>query len=277
MQSSRRWRGASIVVVVIVTLGFGGQHAAAQGTTTASSESDYDALIREALAEFNASDFAEARALFERAHALSPSARTLRGLGITAFELKRYVQALNELEAALTDQRKPLTDAQRREVEALIVRTQRFVGKVKLELVPQDASVALDGRPITGTTLMLDLGAHELSVQATGYREKQLKLVIDGSENTTQRVELSRLDLSPTHPTAAGLEPSAITRGELDSTAASDTVFAKWWFWTAVGVAVAGATVGTVLALSTTKTRIEPLTTPNTPKGAMIQAATWGP
>jgi hypothetical protein len=61
----------------------------------------YRDLVAEATREFSAGNFAEARTLFEQAHAAKPSARTLRGLGLTAYELRRYVQAVSELEAAL--------------------------------------------------------------------------------------------------------------------------------------------------------------------------------
>src|SRR5215510_11512113 len=71
--------------------------------------SEFDSLIGEAVREFAAENFVEARSLFERAHALEPNARTLRALGLCAFELKQYTQAASELDAALKDLRKPLT------------------------------------------------------------------------------------------------------------------------------------------------------------------------
>src|SRR3954470_14714051 len=66
----------------------------------------YDDLIKRAVVEFDNSHWAEARALFGRAHELAPNARTFRGLGITAFELRRYVDATRELEASLNDPNK---------------------------------------------------------------------------------------------------------------------------------------------------------------------------
>jgi pimeloyl-ACP methyl ester carboxylesterase len=180
------------------------QHAAGQGAASGQAESSYGELVRESLSEFSAGDFAEARALFERAHALQPNARTLRGLGITAFELKRCVKAVTELEAALADARKPLTDAQRNEVQGLIKKARRFVGKFKLELTPANATVLLDGRPSESAELVIDLGEHQVSVHAPGYRDAELKLVIDGGEDTTQRVKLVRLELSPERTAAAG-------------------------------------------------------------------------
>src|SRR5262245_12806154 len=54
----------------------------------------YEQLITRALTEFDARNFAEARALFLQAHALRPTARTLRGIGVTEFELRNYVDSV---------------------------------------------------------------------------------------------------------------------------------------------------------------------------------------
>src|SRR4051794_41142067 len=83
---------------------------------------EYHALAARAVAAFDAGHFAEARALFLRAHELWPSARTLRTLGMTAFDLQMYPEALRELQAALADQRRPLDAAQRTQVAELIKR-----------------------------------------------------------------------------------------------------------------------------------------------------------
>jgi tetratricopeptide (TPR) repeat protein len=221
----------------------------------AQSQSSYNDLIRGALTEFEAHNYAEARALFERAHALQPSARTLRGLGVTAFELKRYVEAVHELEAALVDKRKPLTEAQRKEVPDLIARARHFVGTVKIEVTPDEASVVVDGEAAADHDLMLDLGTHQVLVQAPGYRDVELKVVIDGGEDTIKHVELSRLSLEVTPETTAAApaqdNSAELTRTDRDQVDDSGgSIFGKWWFWTAAGVVITGAAVGTALALS---------------------------
>lgn len=245
MRGWRPWVVAWVVCAVAVV----------SCSAEAQSQSTYNDLIRGALAEFEAHNYAEARALFERAHALQPSARTLRGLGVTAFELKRYVEAVHELEAALVDKRKPLTEAQRKEVPDLIARARHFVGKVTLEATPEDASVVVDGEPSASRELMLDLGAHQVLVQAPGYRDVELKVVIDGGEDTIKRVELSRLNLEVTPETTAAApahdQGTELARSDHDQVEDSGgSIFGKWWFWTAAGVVITGAAIGTALALS---------------------------
>src|SRR4051812_11159906 len=57
----------------------------------------YRGLLNEAVSEYDARRYEEARALFRRAHELSPNARTLRGIGMASFELREYVEALRAL------------------------------------------------------------------------------------------------------------------------------------------------------------------------------------
>src|SRR6185369_16308176 len=80
---------------------------AAAGTETPADE--YNRLIREGLAEYEARNWPEALTLFERAHAVQPNARTLRAIGNVAFEMRRYTKAIDALRASLADGRKPLT------------------------------------------------------------------------------------------------------------------------------------------------------------------------
>src|SRR6185295_14720316 len=66
------------------------------------------ALLARAIAEYDAGRFLEARALFRRAQQESPSARTLRGIGMASFELRDYVAASRALGMSLKETRHPL-------------------------------------------------------------------------------------------------------------------------------------------------------------------------
>src|SRR5262245_44709083 len=90
------------------------------GAALAQAPSDYDALLEQAVRASAEKRFLEARELFGRAHALSPSARTLRALGIVSVALADYTSAKRELEAALSDEVLPLTAEQRQEVSEIV-------------------------------------------------------------------------------------------------------------------------------------------------------------
>jgi tetratricopeptide (TPR) repeat protein len=159
----------------------------------AADDSAYRGTIDEAVREFGAGRFEEARALFKRAHELSPNARTLRGLGMTAFELRAYVQAIRELQAALEDQRKPLEGELRGKVETLLDKSRKFVGVLRLELEPRNASVLVDGKPPTfedDGTLLLDAGTHVISATAPKHKATNVRVLVEGDTKQTVRVPL---------------------------------------------------------------------------------------
>jgi hypothetical protein len=158
---------------------------------------EYHELITEAVSEFEAHRFEEARALFRRAHDLSPNARTLRGIGLTSFEMRDYVVAYRSLGAALVDERRALSETQRQEVGALVERSARFIGIFRLQLSPPSARVTVDGRPdelARDGTLLLELGAHQLVFAAAGHEPVERTLQVRGGEDEPLPVELPRAD-----------------------------------------------------------------------------------
>jgi hypothetical protein len=177
-----------------------GPAAAAQeapaGPAPAVDEQAYRSTIDEAVREFAGGHWEEARALFKRAHELSPNARTLRGMGKAAFELRMYVQAVRELDAAQRDTRKPLDDAMRAEVQGLIQKANEFVGRVRLTLEPPAAKLLVDGKEPQlepDGSLLLDLGTHVFGATADGFKPTNLRLNIEGASDQRVRVQLEPL------------------------------------------------------------------------------------
>lgn len=132
----------------------------------------YGALVNTALQEYELGHFEEAMSLFEQAHELAPSARTLRGMGLASFEARKYVIAVGYLRAALEDTRKPLTPQMRAEVQAALDSALRFIANFSVDLQPADAMLTVDGVPAAlgpARTLTLDPGDHELVASAPGH------------------------------------------------------------------------------------------------------------
>jgi hypothetical protein len=170
----------------------------------------YQAAVERAVAEFSEGRWAEARALFGQAHALSPNARTLRGLGMSAFELRMYAQAIGELEAALQDTRKPLTDALRAHVLELLARARAFVGRVRIEASPAGAQVLVDGKPPSAQddgAVLLDAGIHTVTATAEGYRAQSVRVQVEGGRADT--VQLALQPLATPAPAPAPQPPVA--------------------------------------------------------------------
>jgi tetratricopeptide (TPR) repeat protein len=156
-------------------------------------EPEFNDVIKRAVVEFDQGHWEEASALFRQAHELNPSARTWRGLGLTSFELRRYVNAIAELEAALADPRKPLTNQQRKEVETVLGRAREFVSVYRVRVQPSGAEVIVDGHPATLNQgqLFLDPGPHTLLVRASGYEERREDLRAAAGAKDELSIELS--------------------------------------------------------------------------------------
>lgn len=258
--STRRRRVTSVLLLLAALAGGGfgpgARGVSAQETPPSAAADEYQRIVRDALSEYNSGNFAEAQALFERAHALRPSARTFRGLGRASFELKQYVRAKTELKAALDDARLPLTPAQRDETSALLARVQYYVAKLSVTVTPATAEVVVDGHTIHGE-VELDMGEHTLRVQAAGYRTLTSDVTMDGGKPKSLEFKLEPLELQPTQLTRSDSQrPSEAATPIAPVDHEGGGVFTRWWFWTIVGVVVAGGAV-TVIAL-TSQTKQQP-------------------
>ncbi len=152
----------------------------------------YRELLAEALSEYGAGRYREARAMFDRAHEEFPNARTLRGIGMTSFELRQYVDSVRFLKRSLAHQVRPLTDEQRASVEALIERAGAFVGRYVVTVRPLAATLTLDGAPVTPEedgAIFLDLGRHHLEVTCGGCRSASRVVEVRGGENEAMVLE----------------------------------------------------------------------------------------
>ena len=176
-------------------------------------EEAYRALVDRALVELRLQHWSEARVLFSEAHAVLPSAQTLRALGTTAFELRLYTRALNELEAALQHPVRPLDPEQREQVSRLASQARSFVAQATITGVPVDGKLALDGSEIVlpgDLTIVLDPGEHELQVTFGDGSLWQRALTVVSGQRTTLHVQDGKAATELALPTAepAQLEPA---------------------------------------------------------------------
>jgi hypothetical protein len=227
-----RWVGATFAVL---GLALAAPLASAQ-QAAGSEPAEYTRLVGEAVREYNDGNWAEARALFEQAHAVQPNARTERGMGLTSFELRHYVDAITELQTALDDQRNPLSTAQRTEVTEVIARAQGYVGTVHVDLVPKDAILLLNGRATDKCEFVLNVGDYELAAKAPGYQDAMLKLNVEGGQTRTVKVELV--------PMSSGGGEGGSGAGQTGGPSPGATQ--RLIGWTAVGVGGLGLALGVI-------------------------------
>lgn len=207
----------------------------------------YRKLVADGLQEFDRGNWEEANALFEQAHAINPNARTLRALGLCAFEARRYTESLQYLNAAMTDTRKPLTAKQRDELQESIDRAGHYVGGLRLTVDPPEATVRIDGKAVLvdpQKDIIVNAGTLEVEVSAPDYKTEVRRVRIGSQAHEALSVQLSPIRAEPSAPPEpAPLAPAPVVDAPVDDTR-DDGNPVGTWKWVTGGVAVVGIAVG---------------------------------
>jgi hypothetical protein len=235
-------------------------------TTTPGSDAEYHVLVDEALREYGSGHYEEARALFLRAHALQPSARTHRGIGLAEYELRNYPECITQLEAALGSTERPLTGTVRSTTQDVLTRAHRYVAYVAVRTTPADAQLTLDRVPVSvapNVPLLLRVGEHLIEARADGYLPASRVITVLGGADLSVALALAPIAVASPPAQVAGpmLEPppaapvaatadAVPTREQGQRDGATQSWRRNPWLWGAVGVVVVGAAVGGGIAMA---------------------------
>jgi hypothetical protein len=149
-------------------------------------------VIASALEHYRARDFSTARAEFERAHALDPGARTLRGIGLCAYYEDDFVRAALSFEQALSEARHPLDDEQRGQTLELLARVHRRIAQLRVRAEPPQAAILVDGAPIENDRRVpMPPGRYRLEVRLTGHDTHVQTFEVAAGEQMNLSVELA--------------------------------------------------------------------------------------
>jgi len=171
---------------------------------------EYRQAIAEGIADFEAQRYLLALDAFRTAHRLRPSARTWRGIGLSAFAVGEMVEAGDALEHALHDPNNPLDAPQRDEVTRFLERVRANTGRFRIELVPADAALQVDGAKLAlqpSKTLVLSRGDHLVVARRAGYADLQRAVNVRGGESEPMMLSLAPIPLTKTD-SEAGDRPS---------------------------------------------------------------------
>jgi hypothetical protein len=238
-------------VATLLALAMWASPVAAEKGAAASNEARYQQAIRKALDEFAAGHWTEARIFFEDAHAISPNARTFRGLGATSYEARRYVDAISLLEQALACQVRPLTTQMAQETGRLLEEARRFVSPVDLTVEPSQAEVRLDGEAVPiekRGRLIVDPGEHELTASAAGYEADRRVVMAEGGRRINVHLVLKRPEpLVAARGEPVVNEPMPLTAAATSQPTAAAHSDQSWALGVTLGVAgAAGIATGWV-------------------------------
>jgi hypothetical protein len=195
------WR-AVLASLLFAVISVGRAHAApdveTSGEAPAGADQRNDQLLRAALEAYARGELETADALLQTVHQNDPSARTLRGLGIVAFQRGRYRSALALLEQSLVHPKLPLGGSLRASVSELIAECHARLGRIKLEVTPVDAQLWVDGEPCafeSGASLTLEVGDHQLVLRREGFQERTLSVAVAATSELPLQVRLDAIPL----------------------------------------------------------------------------------
>jgi hypothetical protein len=272
MRSLRFERAAVVCCLAIAFLSGGPGIAAGQSEGAQNTLQRYERLVDRGIQEMKLQNYLEARSLFLDAHKASPSARTLRALGMVEFELRNYVSALAYLDAALQSSVKPLDREKKAQVEQLRDEAKSFVARYSLTIVPPGATVELDGVPVKAPYdhILLQVGEHTLRVSADGYHVVQRTLSVAGGDSQEVAITLLPAAERVAKADASSAHGSTLPRSD-EPVSSSRPARKQWWLWTTIGVVIAGAAAGTAIALMRDRTERDP------PYGGSTMSVLQGP
>jgi hypothetical protein len=255
--------------------GDGPPRAAATDPASGEQDAEYRQLVDDGVAEFGRGNWSEARAFFSRAHQLKPSARTLRGLGVVAYELRNYVEAEALLDQALREPVHPLTAELRTQTEATLAKARTLIGRFRLRVTPADARLSVDGHAaeLRNGVLALNAGPHRLVAQRAGFSDGELQIDVHGGEDQELELRLQKaaaLAVAGPPGAAEAVRGGAVADARAgarvgDETGRADraepddgSILESPWFWTAVAVVAAGG-AATALVLTADAPDPEPV------------------
>jgi hypothetical protein len=213
----------------------------------------------------------EAATAFATSMQIRATASAALNLGISLKHLGRLVEARLRLQQFL----EMASDTLRREhgdqVQELLLQIARDLARVRIiELTPTLAAVSVDGRrvqPNEAGEVVVDPGAHTVRAEATGFIPFEERVMLSPGGTRELRIVMRLVPGTGGPPTlveGGGPQPvgEAQPASGIDRFVQGDDVhrvlnqpvvegrpvYRQWWFWTLLGVAVAGVATGVVLA-----------------------------
>lgn len=129
-------------------------------------------------------DYTTAVLKFERAYEESKDPRLLWNMAAAEKNLRHYVRVEALVKRYIEESGTTLTDTERADAQALLDTVSNFIGEVTIKVVPDGASVAVDGAAVGTTPLekpvRLEIGTRTIEIKKPGFLPHKEALQITG-------------------------------------------------------------------------------------------------
>jgi hypothetical protein len=244
---------------------------------------DADALVRQGIQLRKQGKDREAYELFQRAVALQSTPRSLAQLGLSEQALGLWPKAETHVKEALGSGDDPWIKKNHATLEESLRTIDAHLGSLGLWGEPAGAEVLFNGvsvgtLPDTGP-VRVEVGQVTFTVRAKGYSDATRTVEVKSGDSLRENVVLiaakapatatgaegAALALKAPPPGPSEATPALVTQPAPES-AEDHPIYTRWWFWTAIGAAIAG---GVVTAIVLHKS-------PSSPCDANTTCTTWG-
>ncbi|MEY2931824.1 MAG: hypothetical protein RL033_2573, partial [Pseudomonadota bacterium] len=182
------------------------QAAAPSAPQAAAPASSAPAPLAESLKGMARADYAAARILYEdgdypgaltklqAAYDASKDARLLWNMAACEKALRHYVSVLELLERYASEGAQLITEEERQATAELVTTVQAFVNELTLRVLPDGATVLVDGVPLGKTPLAkplrLDMGKRQLRLEKDGFVPHEAEIDLAGGKSAALEVTL---------------------------------------------------------------------------------------
>ncbi len=232
-----------------------------QGTVRAE---DADALVRQGIQLRKQGKDREAYDVFQRAVTLQSAPRNLAQLGLAEQALGLWPRAEAHIKEALGTVDDPWIRKNHATLEESLRTIGGHLGSLEVWGDPGGAQVLFNGRlvgtlPDTGP-VRVEIGQVTFTVRAKGYADASRTVEVKSEDSLRENVILSAetapsaatttegttLALKPPPPGPNESTPGLVAKPAPES-AGKSPLYARWWFWTAIGAAIAGGVVAAIV------------------------------
>lgn len=219
-------------------------------TTAAARAADptADELIRRGLELRRQSKPGEAFALFQRAHALAPSPRTLGQMGLVEASLERWLNAETHLNGSLATPDDIWVRKNRGFLDQAVRVSRSHIGELAIT-GPRNTEVAVNGHR-AGTLPMaqpvrLAEGSAVVTASGAGFKDFSKTVTIVGATTISLAIVLDAAEQRPAVAIGAPAPLPMLLRAPASTDSAADDLAASWKRPVAAGLIAAGAGLAT--------------------------------